>query len=234
MNDADRFKLLHGPYRPPRCRLGKKLFCEIRGWVVVKRISDGRIQWPQTLVNNRPTFIICGDLVKAVRRESNLAVGHWWGVTAQTVTLWRKALGVPQYNEGTVRLCRDYGEEHFTGEVLARAVAAGNTPEATAKKAAARRGRPVHPKTLAALERYHRQGHSPATRRKMSETHRRLGTRPPKAGKPWTPEEDALVRTLRPPEAARRTGRTLEAVWSRRRVLGLPDGRAGREISGRR
>jgi hypothetical protein len=133
-----------------------------------------------------------------------------------------------------VRLRRAYGREHFTGKVLARAVAAANTPEANARKAATRRGQPAHPKARAAFEHYHRRGHSAATRGKMSATHRRRGTRPPKAGRPWTPREDELVRTLRPPEAARRTGRTLAAVWSRRRLLALPDGKAGREIPGPR
>src|SRR4029077_7533342 len=101
MNDADRFRLLYGPYLTPRCRLGKKLFCEIRGWVPVRRISAGRIPWPQTIVGRSLAFILCGDLVKAVRRESNQAVCRWWGVMPQTVTAWRKALDVPQGNEGT-------------------------------------------------------------------------------------------------------------------------------------
>jgi hypothetical protein len=41
----------------------------------------------------------------------------------------------------------------------------------------------------------------------------------------WTPEEDGVVRALPPGEAARRTGRTIAAVYQRRRVLGLPYGR---------
>ena len=36
---------------------------------------------------------------------------------------------------------------------------------------------------------------------------------------PWTPEEDELVRALTPAEAARRTGRSLGVVYSRRAVL---------------
>jgi hypothetical protein len=67
--------------------------------------------------------------------------------------------------------------------------------------------------------------HSEETRRKMSEAHRRRGTRPPKAGRPWTDEEDDLVRTLPAKEVAGRTGRTLRAVYDRRRGLGMPDGR---------
>jgi hypothetical protein len=62
MNDADRYKLLHGPYRMPRCKLGGCLFCQARGWVVVKRISTGPIPWPQTIVKHSRTFILYGDL----------------------------------------------------------------------------------------------------------------------------------------------------------------------------
>jgi hypothetical protein len=56
----------------------------------------------------------------------------------------------------------------------------------------------------------------------------RRGTRAPLAGIPWTKEEDELARTLKAKEVVERTGRTLSAVYSRRRILGLADGRAGR------
>ena len=38
---------------------------------------------------------------------------------------------------------------------------------------------------------------------------------------PWSAQQDDLVRRLPPAEAARRTGRTLSAVYSRRSLLGL-------------
>ena len=45
MIDAERFKLLYGPYLPPKCRIGDKLPCEYRGREVkVKRITDAPIQ----------------------------------------------------------------------------------------------------------------------------------------------------------------------------------------------
>jgi hypothetical protein len=45
-------------------------------------------------------------------------------------------------------------------------------------------------------------------------------------GRLWTPEEDDLVRALPPREAARRTGRSLKAVYDRRHVFDLaPAGR---------
>ncbi len=45
----------------------------------------------------------------------------------------------------------------------------------------------------------------------------------PSGGRAWTPGEDDLVRTLPPAEVARRTGRSLLAVYVRRDELGLPD-----------
>ena len=50
----------------------------------------------------------------------------------------------------------------------------------------------------------------------------------PKSLRPWTAEEDELVRSLPPAEAARRTRRTLSAVHYRRLVLGLTGGGKGR------
>jgi hypothetical protein len=59
----------------------------------------------------------------------------------------------------------------------------------------------------------------------MSAAHKRRGTRPPKAGRPWTAEEEALLRQLPPGEVARRIGRTLKAVYAWRRVLGVAGAR---------
>jgi hypothetical protein len=134
MRDHRRFKLLHGPYVGPRCRPGIKLFCEIRGWVVVGKMSDGRIAWPMCRAGKRArAFILCGDLVKAIQRESNIAVCHWWGVTAQTVTAWRKALGVPRLNEGTGRLYREYAPERLTVEARIKARKALRFPDVREK-----------------------------------------------------------------------------------------------------
>jgi hypothetical protein len=58
----------------------------------------------------------------------------------------------------------------------------------------------------------------------MSAAHKARGTLVP-GTRLWTAEEDELVRTLPRGEAARRTGRTPQAVTDRRRLLGLPDGR---------
>jgi hypothetical protein len=53
---------------------------------------------------------------------------------------------------------------------------------------------------------------SEEARRKLSEAHRQRGTRPTRAGRPWSSKEDAVLPGLPAAEVARRTGRTREAV----------------------
>lgn len=113
MRPRDRVNLLHGPYPAPARAAGRKLFCEIRGTVTVGGYSDGPIPWPRMKKPGSACLILCGDLVRAVLRESNQAVAHHFGVSTHTVTKWRKALVVPEYNEGTRRLGRDWaGRPH--------------------------------------------------------------------------------------------------------------------------
>jgi DNA-binding XRE family transcriptional regulator len=77
--------------------------------MTVARFSDGRIPWPlaRNVLNGgrgHGTYVLCGDLVKALRLESNQAIQYWWGVGVATVVRWRRELGVPQFNPGTKRL----------------------------------------------------------------------------------------------------------------------------------
>jgi hypothetical protein len=106
MLESDRVKLLFGPYRMPRCRVGGFLKCSMRGKVTVRGIHEALIQWPYTLQERcgRPLLILCGALARAVRRESEVAVAHWWGVSQWTVWKWRKELGVDAINKGTSAL----------------------------------------------------------------------------------------------------------------------------------
>lgn len=108
-------------------------------------------------------------LADAIRRESNQAVCHWFGVTAQTVSRWRNLLG-EKTTPGTSRLRREYCFE------------------------------PV------------------------SESHLARGTRPPRAGRPWTAAEDEAVRTMTPWKAAIACKRTLSAVNHRRHELMIKPG----------
>jgi hypothetical protein len=77
--------------------------------MTVVRFSDGRIPWPvarNDLNGGRGhgTYVLCGDLIKALRLESNQAIQYWWGVGVATVVRWRRSLDVPQFNPGTKRL----------------------------------------------------------------------------------------------------------------------------------
>ena len=87
---------------------------------------------------------------------------------------------MPPINEGTARLCRDYLPESpiLDEEVQRRAREAANTPEANAKKAEAKRGKPPHPNTRAALAKVRKRPRSPEHRRKIGAAMKRLGVRP--------------------------------------------------------
>jgi hypothetical protein len=225
MNKKDRVKLRFGPYRTPRFKRGDVVYCERCGEVTLCGLSSGRIPWPTCRRGKAKAIVLCAGLADAVRRESAVAVQHWWGVGRSTVLQWRKALGVGRQTHGTWALQSDYAKEPRMDAIRARAVAKARDPERRAKISAARRERPPSPKVLQALHEGNRgRHHSKATRRKMSVSHKRRGTRPPH-GRAWTPAEDALVRSFAPSEAASRTGRTLRSVIYRRRALNLPDGR---------
>jgi hypothetical protein len=147
------------------------------------------------------------------------------------VGTWRKALGVSVTTEGTSRLRSDHTREPWAVEARRKGAAKAGDPERREKIAAAKRGKTRAAQVRDAVGAANRgRPLSPETRRKMSAAHKARGTLVP-GTRLWTAEEDELVRTLPPAEAARRTGRTPHAVTDRRRLLGVPDGR--RRSSGR-
>ena len=140
---TESFRLLYGPYRAPRCLVADVLTCELRDRdVEVGGMSAGLIQWPTAKTKARRSLILCGDLVRAVRCESNIAVAHHWGVSTYVVTKWRRALDVASMNAGSLRLMRI---------VVAGAQDASRTPASCAKRSATKTGRPAHPRVRAAL-----------------------------------------------------------------------------------
>jgi hypothetical protein len=225
MEDADRFLLL-GKYRTPRFRIGRTVFCEVRGEMFITGMTDAPIPWPVgRRGRERPSLVVYKDLAKAVRRESELAICHWWGVRPTTVWKWRRALGVEVTTEGTSRLRSDYTKEPWAVEAFAKAHSKVRDPERCRKIAESLRGKPKPPHVMEALHKgWLAKGHTEESRRKISEALRRRGALVP-GTIVWTAEEDELVRTLPADEAARRTGRSLIAVYSRRSRLQVPDGR---------
>lgn len=230
MRDSVRFKL-HRKYRTPRFRYGARVQDVLRGEVQIVGISDARIPWPIGAFGPRkaPGLILYRDLAKAIERESVQAVAHWWGITPQTVTRYRRLAGIEAMPEGTRRVKVAYFNEPWAERVRELAWAKARDPERRAKIAAARRGKPRAKHVIEALVKANTgKKRSVESRQKQSATVKRLGIRPPKAGRAWTPDEEALLHTLPAAEVAKRTGRTLAAVYVRRQRLGLEDGRRTR------
>jgi hypothetical protein len=228
MDDAERFRLL-GKYRTPRFRIGRKVVCEVRGQVVITGMTDAPIPWPIAKGGRgRHSLVVYKDLAEAIRRESNQAVAHWWGIDPQTVSKWRRLLGVERATEGTSRLHSDYTKEPWAVEAFAKAHSKVRDPERCRKIAESLRGKPKPQHVVEAMRKgWREKGHTQESRRKISESNRRIGKLVP-GTIVWTPEDDELVRTLPAAEVVRRTGRSLIAVYSRRNRLGVPDGRRRR------
>jgi hypothetical protein len=230
MNHADRYRRL-GTYRTPRMKVGAVLSCEARDCdVMVTGYSDGRISWPvgkQREGRGPVSLIVFGALVDAVRRESNQALAYWFGVWPHAVSRWRKALGVAPNNAGTHRLRTEYGKEDWFAEARRKAATTPWMDERRRKLSTRFKGVPRPRHVMRALQAGRRgKPHPPEVRARLSALAKARGIRPPTAGPPWTERENELVRTLPPAEVARRTGRTLQAVYDQRSRLGVPDGRA--------
>ena len=224
MDDSDRFRLL-GKYRTPRFRIGQRVRCQVRGEMVVSSMTDAPIPWPiGKRGRGRHSLVVYKDLAKDLRRESNQAISHWWGVDNQTVTKWRRALGVDAITEGTSRLHSEHIAE-FGDAMRQEGVKKARDPERRRKISESMRGKPRPQHVLDAAHAARRGSHhTEEARRKISEASRRRGAIVP-GTIPWTAEEDELVRTLPAEEVARRTGRSLIAVYTRRNRLKVPDGR---------
>lgn len=87
--------LIGGPYRAPRARPGKALPCFlcsrysrlVPDQAVVEGMTRGPIPWPfATAPGGKHSLLLTGDLLRAPKVESVLAVMHHWGVSRSTVT----------------------------------------------------------------------------------------------------------------------------------------------------
>jgi len=221
VHDSLRFRLLFGLYRTPRFRLGKKVFCAVRGWVTICDISSGRIHWPIAKKVRGRSLVVYKDLLKAVRRESGIAVCHWWGLTSQTITKWRKALEIGPVTRGTSALRRAHALSPWADLAREKAWAKANDPIRCEKIAASKRGKHRPPEVCRAIGAAQiGRKISRVSRLRMSTAHKRLGTRPPKAGVAWSAEEEGLLkRGMTAADIAKATERTLTAVYSRRYLL---------------
>jgi ribosomal protein L21E len=210
-------KLRYGPYRSPCYQLGERVDCLCRGEVTIWQVSDGRVPWPIGKKGSALSLVLCGDLIQAVKRESAAAVRYWWGVSGSVVWHWRRALGI-RITEGDRAVRRHYMTPSHNRKMTCAATRVANSPARRRKISAARLGQPRSPATREKL-RLANLGKtlSQSTRQKMSETHRRRGTHPPAAGVAWTAYETRMLDQFTPAEVARRTGRTIKAVYAARK-----------------
>lgn len=199
--------LRFGPYRLPKVRIGDRLDCEYAGTVRVVAISDAPVQWPLGVVRGHRIPVLCGQLVRAVKRESASDVAKAWGIGRGLVSKWRKALRVKGAEGDRLRLS---------------AAVKASDPARARKIAKAKRGKPRPRHVIEAMAKA-RKGmkHSKATRAKMSSSHQLRGSRPPWLKPAWSEAEDGLVRTKPPSKVAEATGRSLKAIYLRRIKLGL-------------
>ncbi len=198
VKDKTRYRLLFGPYNPPRTSRGKFLTCEMCGKVKVGDYSDGPIPWPVKW-RTRNSLILCWSLVEAVRHESEVAVAHHWGVCTGTVQRWRRALEVEVYNAGTCTLQRAVGMEH---------------------------GLPSKMKRLSRVARDVTRKPKPKEWRKQMSRMIKLRIRIHGPINPkhrvWTPADDRVLGTKSDEAAAKQLERSTGAIRTRRCALGIP------------
>jgi hypothetical protein len=203
--DEDRYKLIDGPYYPPRTDRGRFMVCQLRGTVKIGGYSDAPIPWPR--IWRRRSLVICGDLLRALRTESVYAVSYHWGLSRAIVSCYRQQLSIPRLNPGSYRLFR-------------QVIESARTPEARAKQSAAREGKPSteSARDRERLRRIQRRPKPIQFRRRMSE---RLRRRFDRLGpfRPWTPKELAMIGTMSDRKVARRIDRSLSAVRAKKFAL---------------
>lgn len=156
MRDSDRYKLINGPYRPPKVKVGDMVKCEMYGLVEVGGWTDAPIPWPRAKKSGRPQLILTGDLVRAVKTESEIAISYHWGVGITTIWKWRKALGVGRVTPGTKVLYQKLKPEKLPEDIAELGRELTKTPEALEKMATTKRGKKLPPR-------------SPEYRKKVSE-----------------------------------------------------------------
>jgi len=171
-------RIRFGACNTPQFEFGDIVTDELRGDVRIIRMTDALIQWPvgrRLDTKGGPgAIILFAGLVDAVRQESNQTVAHWWGVTGQTVTKWRRALDVDRTQGDHIR-SQQVG--HIAYPIARPALLAkSRDPQRCEKIAESRRGK-KRPKHVIEILRAANIGRKPSeeSRRKMSQAQRRRG-----------------------------------------------------------
>ena len=227
----DATNLRFGPYASPSVHVGEWIYDEERGLVEVGGLRDtAPLPWPYRVGQGR-AFILCGDLVRALKQEARAAVQYWWGAGHSTVDRWRAVLGLEELTPGTREL---QGENlawrmATTPGLRAKAIAASHTREAIERQETARRERPDTDRwapedllLIGAASDNEVARQIGRTRVEVEVQRRRLGRPAVAENRPWTAAERARLGTIGDHELAQELGRTLDAVRTQRSLLRIP------------
>ncbi len=158
------------------------------------------------------SLILCGDLVRAVKQESEIAVAYHWGVCIGVVTKWRNALEVEPITVGTRFL-----KSHVQTEAMTPALRKHLSRLKTGKpRKLTRRG---EAKLMAAL---HRPKSAEWFRAMAPHFAARRGKPVDPNDRVWTPKEEKLIGTMPDREDAKKLRRSVSAVTARRRQKEIP------------
>ncbi len=82
--------------------------------------SEGPTPWPLVRVGHggKGALAMTPELARAIPLESEAAIIRWLGVGMTTVSKWRRALGVKQFNEGTLKLYSLWKEEKLPDSAI--------------------------------------------------------------------------------------------------------------------
>lgn len=234
MEQSDRTALIGAPYAAPAVKPGDWIEDEQLGLVEVGGHTAAPIPWPHRRKSGKPSLILCGDLVRAVRTESEIAIAHWWGAGLTTIWAWRKALGIGRVNDGTARLYRDYKPEKLTDDRAARGRSRAAKPDAISRMALSKRGKPAAEATRAALLAAAKRPKSADWRRQLGERNRaRAAARRRRTGPKGIDWDRELAVATSAGETRQQTAerlsvsRTMVIIAAKRRGLAGPNTRKG-------
>lgn len=134
-------RFLGGPYRAPEVKVGQWIECERFGQRRVLGWSEGPIPWPLCRRTGPMSLVLCGDLVRAVEGEAAIVVALAWGVSRQTVHIWRRLLGVVETNAGTHSRWQSNIAEVISPPQANRGLAKAHAPDARLRAEATKRER---------------------------------------------------------------------------------------------
>jgi hypothetical protein len=199
----DKVRFVGGPYEPPFVPIGGWLRCMLRGRLQVGGYSNSLIPWP--VAGNHPRqLVVCGDLAKALRTESRLAVCFHFGISPQTVSEYKRQLGIERLTAGSTFLF--WRNVRLAGSAAARA-----------KMSRQREGRKdlMTPEDRERLREIQKRPKSAVWKAKAS---KRWQRRYALLGKPkeWTEAEMSLLNTRPDREVAKLVDRSVGAVKAKK------------------